>query len=130
MTVVVFATDSPEGAGAVSWALANRSSGDEHLHVVLSRSDVPGKIGHASFSAVARLEEELAASGGGHTIHRDEAEPADAALDLAVRHDARWLVVGVRGRSSAMKFVLGSHVQYLLRNADRPVVCVKRPDDT
>jgi nucleotide-binding universal stress UspA family protein len=50
---------------------------------------------------------------------------ADEFLDLAREVDASLIVIGLRHRSQVGKFILGSHAQRILMQADRPVLAVK-----
>jgi nucleotide-binding universal stress UspA family protein len=53
---------------------------------------------------------------------------ADEILSYADEHDARYVVVGPRGRSAAGKVIFGSVAQSILLDADRPVVAVHTRD--
>jgi nucleotide-binding universal stress UspA family protein len=128
MTTVVFATDSPEGRTALTWAIDNRDA-DEHLHLVLAADDVPAKPGYVAPARVDDLTAALAHLGDGHTVHQAVSDPAVLALDLADRAKARLVVVGLPPRRPTMKMLAGSHVQHILTYAACPVVCVKREND-
>jgi len=54
-------------------------------------------------------------------------EPTDDLLDIADRHEAPLLVIGLRRRSAIGKLVLGSNAQRILLEADCPVLSVKAP---
>jgi hypothetical protein len=105
MTTVVFATDSPAGHAALTWAIDNRNP-DEHLHLVLVAGDVPAKPGYLSPARVEELTAVLAPLGtAAHTVHDASSDPALLALDLAEKEKARFT------------------------HAPCPVVRVKREDD-
>lgn len=53
-------------------------------------------------------------------------DPAGEVLNLARKHDARYVVIGVRKRSAVGKAVFGSTAQDLLMSTDRSVVVVPR----
>ena len=55
--------------------------------------------------------------------HRDDL--AEEILDLAREHDVSLIVIGLRQRSQVGKFIMGSHAQRILLQADRPVLAVK-----
>ena len=50
---------------------------------------------------------------------------ADEFLDLAREVNASLIVIGLRHRSQVGKFIMGSHAQRILLQADRPVLAVK-----
>ncbi|MCU1516146.1 MAG: universal stress protein UspA [Pseudarthrobacter sp.] len=50
---------------------------------------------------------------------------ADEFLDVARDVDASLIVIGLRHRTQVGKFILGSHAQRILMQADRPVLAVK-----
>ena len=50
---------------------------------------------------------------------------ADEFLDVARDADASLIVIGLRHRTQVGKFILGSHAQRILMQADRPVLAVK-----
>ena len=50
---------------------------------------------------------------------------ADEFLDVAREANASLIVIGLRHRSQVGKFILGSHAQRILMQADRPVLAVK-----
>ncbi|MBK1783960.1 universal stress protein [Prauserella cavernicola] len=124
MSIVVFATDSAAGAAALDWAMDHRADG-EHLHVVLSRSDVPSRPGHASWARTDEFTATLQARAIEYSTYRGDDDPADRALRLVEDTDARLLVVGIRKRTATAKMILGSNAHHLLGDATCPVVCVK-----
>ena len=50
---------------------------------------------------------------------------ADEFLDVAREANASLIVIGLRHRTQVGKFILGSHAQRILMQADRPVLAVK-----
>jgi len=50
---------------------------------------------------------------------------ADEFLHVAREADASLIVIGLRHRTQVGKFILGSHAQRILLQADRPVLAVK-----
>lgn len=72
-----------------------------------------------------RLAERAREEGVQSNIHSAVDDAAQFVLDLADRESARLIVLGLRRRSATMKMLLGSHVQYILTNSERPVVCVR-----
>ena len=53
---------------------------------------------------------------------------ADEFLEVAREANASLIVIGLRHRSQVGKFILGSHAQRILMQADRPVLAVKAGD--
>jgi nucleotide-binding universal stress UspA family protein len=96
------------------------------VHVVLGAGDAPGRPGYISPSRLEEFTATLAPLGVAHQVHREPADPAQLALELAEREKARVLVVGLPPRRPTMKMILGSNVQHILAEAPCPVVCVKR----
>jgi nucleotide-binding universal stress UspA family protein len=50
---------------------------------------------------------------------------ADEFLDVAREANASLIIIGLRHRTQVGKFILGSHAQRILMQADRPVLAVK-----
>ena len=57
------------------------------------------------------------------SIYRDDL--AEEILDLAAKHDVSLIVIGLRQRSQVGKFIMGSHAQRILLQAEHPVLAVK-----
>ena len=57
------------------------------------------------------------------SVHRDDL--AEEILDLASKHDVSLIVIGLRQRSQVGKFIMGSHAQRILLQAEHPVLAVK-----
>ena len=58
-------------------------------------------------------------------IAEHAATPHEGILDVAMRYDARFIVMASRGRSSLGSLFLGSETQKTLAEADRPVLVIR-----
>ncbi|WP_432513079.1 universal stress protein [Kineococcus sp. SYSU DK001] len=129
--VVVHASERPEGAAALRWAVQHvlerpqAQPGATTVHVVLSHSDREGGPTFTSPAALEELQAQLDASGLPHRVHQPTDDPAGQVIDLAEEVGAGLVVTGVARRSATMKLILGSHTQRILLGADCPVVAVK-----
>lgn len=133
-TVVVGYDGSEAATAAVGWAAAIAGS-DGKLFVVTAFTPPPEWAGSPTAQrlldehggAGRRLLEEIAADLAGLQVGHVEteligAEPAWAIESVAAARDADLIVVGSHGRGRVGAAVLGSVVQQLLHDADRPVV--------
>lgn len=122
MTVVVAYADTPPGQRAVATAATGEwAHADER--VVL----VPAVRGEQC-PDVAEVERRWPALAGRVEVVRgDVGDPGDAVVQVAQRHDARMVVLGLRHRSAVGKLVFGSTAQRILLGATCPVLTVK-PD--
>ena len=131
-TIVTGFVDSPEGHGALDLAVAETRVRGGRLIVVHSMK------GGAKTSAedvlryrdaLAAVEQRLASEGIDHEVHEyvRGATPAEDLLAAASEFDADLLVIGYRRRTSAGKFVLGSHAHEILMGAECPVLAIVAP---
>ena len=119
MTIVVAYADTPPGHAAVEAAVAE--SAREQEPVVL----VPAVRGQA-LPDLAELERRWPAAVGRLEVERaDLGDPSDAVVQVAQRHDARLVVLGLRTRTPVGKLVFGSTAQRILLDATCPVLAVK-----
>ena len=58
-------------------------------------------------------------------IAEHAATPHEGILDVAMRYDARFIVIASRGLSSLGSLFLGSETQKTLAEADRPVLVIR-----
>ncbi|NJC20997.1 nucleotide-binding universal stress UspA family protein [Arthrobacter pigmenti] len=130
MSIMVGYVPTPVGEAAVTSAISEAKLRDEELLIVNSvreGSRVDKSV--ASEEDLARLR--ASADDAGITArilrpsYRDDL--ADEILELAVEHDVSLIVIGLRQRTQVGKFIMGSHAQRILLQADRPVLAVK-PD--
>jgi nucleotide-binding universal stress UspA family protein len=130
MSIVVGYVPTPAGEAAVQAAITEAGLRDEDLLVVNSARE--GSLVEATVAAPEDLDRVLAqaAEAGVHAevvrgTHRDDF--TDEILDLADKHDASLIVIGLRRRSTVGKFIMGSVAQRILLQADHPVLAVKPP---
>jgi nucleotide-binding universal stress UspA family protein len=132
MSILVGYVPTPVGEAAARAAIAEAKLRDEKLFVVNSVRE--GALVDKSVAADADLERiTAAASDAGvessilQSTHTDDL--ADEVLALAEAHDVSLIVIGLRQRSQVGKFIMGSHAQRILLQADRPVLAVKAGQD-
>lgn len=128
MSIMVGYVPTPVGEAAVQSAISEAKLRNQELLIVNSvreGSRVDKSV--ASDEDLQRLR--TAADEAGVTArilrpsHRDDL--ADEILELAAEHDVSLIVIGLRQRSQVGKFIMGSHAQRILLQADRPVLAVK-----
>lgn len=71
------------------------------------------------------VEEAEAAGIRYQVIAEHAATPHEGILDVAMRYDARFIVMASRGLSSLGSLFLGSETQKTLAEADRPVLVIR-----
>ena len=130
MSIMVGYVPTPVGEAAVAAAITEAKLRDEELLIVNSvreGSRVDKSV--ASDEDLQRLQKSADDAGITSRVlrpsHRDDL--ADEILELAVEHDVSLIVIGLRQRTQVGKFIMGSHAQRILLQADRPVLAVK-PD--
>ncbi len=130
MSIVVGYVPTPAGEAAVQAAITEAELRDESLLVVNSARE--GSLVEATVAAPEDLDRVLAqATEAGvraevvRGTHRDDF--TDEILDLADKHDASLIVIGLRRRSTVGKFIMGSVAQRILLQAEHPVLAVKPP---
>ncbi|GAB3553564.1 universal stress protein [Arthrobacter tumbae] len=130
MSIMVGYVPTPVGEAAVAAAITEAKLRDEELLIVNSvreGSRVDKSV--ASDEDLIRLQKSADDAGITARVlrpsHRDDL--ADEILELAVEHDVSLIVIGLRQRTQVGKFIMGSHAQRILLQADRPVLAVK-PD--
>lgn len=128
MSVLVGYVPTPVGEAALTAGFAEaRLRGEELLVVNSVREGALVDKGTASPEDLARIRSRALESGVQLTLldstYRDDL--AGEVLDLAEQHDVSLIVLGLRQRSQVGKFIMGSHAQRILLQADRPVLAVK-----
>ncbi|WP_309053473.1 universal stress protein [Streptomyces sp.] len=131
MSILVGYVPTPVGEAAVRAAIEEARLRDETLLIVNSvREGALADKTVASDDDLRRVTDAATAAGVAHTVlqpsHR--ADLAEEILDLAREHDVSRIVIGLRQRSQVGKFIMGSHAQRILLQADRPVLAVKTPE--
>ena len=131
MSIMVGYVPTPVGEAAVAAAITEAKLRTEELLIVNSvreGSRVDKSV--ASDEDLQRLQKSADDAGITSRLlrpsHRDDL--AEEILELAVEHDVSLIVIGLRQRTQVGKFIMGSHAQRILLQADRPVLAVK-PDE-
>lgn len=130
MTIVVGYVPTPAGEAAVQAAITEARLRDEDLLVVNSARE--GSVVETTVATTEDLSRVLTLADDAGVraevvrgTHRDDF--TDEILDLAEKHDASLVVIGLRRRSTVGKFIMGSVAQRILLQADHPVLAVKPP---
>lgn len=115
MTIIVAVPDSPEGALALSTAVAEAKAFDTDLVVVnLALHELGTAILDPAVPTTIV-----------DRFGRDDRDPVDAVLDEIRTRKAGRLVVGIKRRTPIGKAVIGSVSQRLLLLSPIPVLAVK-----
>ena len=128
MSIIVGFVPTPAGEAALTAGIAEAQLRNEDLVIVNSARE--GALVDKAVAPQDVLEEasRRATAAGVRTSVRQppyQHDLADEFLDLAREIDASLIVIGLRHRSQVGKFILGSHAQRILMQADRPVLAVK-----
>ncbi|MCD1145245.1 universal stress protein [Kocuria sp. LUK] len=131
MSILVGYVPTPVGEAAARAAIEEAGLRREPLLIVNSvREGALADRSVASAEDLDRITAEAEAAGVRWTVlqpsHRDDL--AEEILDLAREHEVSRIVIGLRRRSQVGKFIMGSHAQRILLQADRPVLAVKTDD--
>ena len=128
MSIIVGFVPTPAGEAALTAGIAEARLRNEDLVIVNSARE--GALVDKSVAASDVLEQagrRATEAGIRATViqppYRDDL--ADEFLDVAREVNASLIVIGLRHRSQVGKFILGSHAQRILMQADRPVLAVK-----
>ncbi|MGM0928189.1 MAG: universal stress protein [Actinomycetota bacterium] len=128
MSILVGYVPTPVGEAAVAAGIAEAKLRNEELLIVNSTREgalVDKTV--ASENDILRLKSAADAAGVTTEVlrptHRDDL--AEEILDLAREREVSLIVIGLRQRSQVGKFIMGSHAQRILLQADRPVLAVK-----
>lgn len=131
MTILIGYVPTPEGEAALETGIAEGKLRSENIVILNSpRKGAPVDAALASADQVAALLKRAHDAGVTASIrqpgHTDDL--TDEFIDIADEIDASLIVIGLRRRSQVGKFILGSHSQRILLQADRPVLAVKAGD--
>ncbi|MEU2199868.1 universal stress protein [Isoptericola sp. NPDC019482] len=128
MSIVVGYVPTPVGEAAATAAITEARLRGEDLLVVNSARE--GSLVETTVATDDDLDRVLAAASDAGVAarvvrgtHRDDF--SDEILELAGRHDATLIVIGLRRRSPVGKFIMGSVAQRILLQAEHPVLAVK-----
>ncbi|GER22408.1 universal stress protein [Zafaria cholistanensis] len=132
MSVLVGYIPTPVGEAAAQAAIAEARLRGEKLLVVNSvREGALVDKSVASEDDLSRIAADAAAAGVDASILTPtySADLAEEVLALAEAYDVSLIVIGLRQRTQVGKFIMGSHAQRILLQADRPVLAVKAGRD-
>lgn len=128
MSIVVGFVPTPAGEAALKAGIAEARLRNEDLLIVNSARE--GALVDKSV-APEDLLEQAARRASEAGVQASVIQPpyqhdlADEFLDVARDANASLIVIGLRHRTQVGKFILGSHAQRILMQADRPVLAVK-----
>ena len=128
MSIIVGFVPTPAGEAALTAGIAEATLRNEDLVIVNSARE--GALVDKAV-ATAGLLEEAAQRATAAGVTTSVLQPsyqhdlADEFLELAREINASLIVIGLRHRSQVGKFIMGSHAQRILIQADRPVLAVK-----
>lgn len=128
MSIVVGFVPTPAGEAALKAGIAEAQLRNEDLLIVNSARE--GALVDKSV-APEELLEQAARRATDAGVRTTVIQPpyqhdlADEFLDVARDANASLIVIGLRHRTQVGKFILGSHAQRILMQADRPVLAVK-----
>ncbi|GGX80139.1 universal stress protein [Streptomyces fructofermentans] len=134
MSIVLGYDESPGARRALSVAIEVAASFGEPLVLVYGAA-APGSLGEeyqahrdalhqAGRVALDHALQEAEQAGVPATVEIIDRKPAQALIDAASRHDARFIVVGTWGESPMRGVLLGSTPHKLLHLSSTPVLCV------
>lgn len=134
MSIVLGYDESPGAKAALTTAIDLAQRFDQPLVLVYGVAP-PGGLGE-EFRSHSRALSELGQTATGHAVEQAQAagvrtvvelvqaKPADALVEVADKHDATVIVVGLWGESPLKGAILGSTPNRLLHISTRPVLCV------
>lgn len=126
MTVVIAYADTPPGHAAVRHGLREAGQRKEDVVLVSAVRDQPAPDATALAAGWPDELDALVNAGGTATVETaDLSDPAHAVIQIAQRHDASMIVLGLRDRSPVGKVLLGSTAQRILLDATCPVLSVR-----
>lgn len=135
MTIVLGFDGTPAALAALDTALDLATRYGERLLIVYGVEPPGTSVGEEHDAHRAEIEElarpvtaraadTAVAAGVDAEVVLVHERPVDALLDVAERHDARFIVVGTYGEGPLRGAILGSVAQRLLQRSPRPVVVV------
>ena len=128
MSIIVGFVPTPAGEAALTAGIAEAQLRKQDLVIVNSARE--GALVDKAVAPIDVLERAAQrAADVGVTVSVIQPpyqhDLADEFLDVAREANASLIVIGLRHRSQVGKFILGSHAQRILMQADRPVLAVK-----
>jgi nucleotide-binding universal stress UspA family protein len=128
MSIVVGFVPTPAGEAALTAGIAEAVLRNEDLVIVNSaREGALVDKSVASEDVMERAARRASEAGITATLIQPpyQHDLADEFLEVAREAGASLIVIGLRHRTQVGKFILGSHAQRILMQADRPVLAVK-----
>ena len=128
MSIIVGFVPTPAGEAALTAGIAEAQLRNEDLVIVNSaREGALVDKSVATHDVLAEASRRATDAGVKASVMQPpyQHDLADEFLDLAREVNASLIVIGLRHRSQVGKFILGSHAQRILMQADRPVLAVK-----
>lgn len=128
MSIIVGYVPTPVGKAALEAAITEAKLRNEELLIVnSSREGALVDKNTASMDDWNEVDAAVAAAGIQSQIiestYRDDL--TEEFLRIASEQDVSLIVIGLRHRTQVGKFIMGSHAQRILLQADRPVLAVK-----
>ncbi|MEV7607659.1 universal stress protein [Paenarthrobacter sp. NPDC089322] len=128
MKIIVGFVPTPAGEAALAAGIAEAQLRKQELVIVNSARE--GALVDKAVAPAAVLDQAVQRAREAGVIatviqppYKDDL--ADEFLDVAREVDASLIVIGLRHRTQVGKFIMGSHAQRILMQADRPVLAVK-----
>lgn len=131
MSIIVGFVPTPAGEAALSAGIAEAQLRKQDLVIVNSaREGALVDKAVAPEDVLARASRQAEEAGVKATVIQPpyQHDLVDEFLEVAREANASLIVIGLRHRSQVGKFILGSHAQRILMQADRPVLAVKAGD--
>ncbi|MCX6498469.1 MAG: universal stress protein [Arthrobacter sp.] len=128
MSIMVGFVPTPAGEAALTAGIAEATLRKQDLFIVNSAREGALVDKSVATSEVLEQASRRATEAG---VKATVIQPpylhdlADEFLEVARDLNASLIVIGLRHRSQVGKFILGSHAQRILMQADRPVLAVK-----
>jgi nucleotide-binding universal stress UspA family protein len=131
MSILIGYVPTPEGEAALEAGLEEARLRNTGVVILNSpRKGAPVDAALASEEQVAGLLARATAANVDAVVrqpaHTDDL--TEEFISVAEETGASLIVIGLRRRSQVGKFIMGSHAQRILLQADRPVLAVKAPD--
>lgn len=131
MDIVVGFVNSPEGEAAIDHAITEarlRKAKLVVVHSMMGGDHEDTDEFRRSSEAMEAVHERLHSEGLEHCTHEfvRGRRPVDDLMGAVADHNAGLIVIGIRTRTAAGKFLLGSNALEILHDSTVPVLCVKR----
>ena len=128
MSIIVGYVPTKVGEAALAAAISEARLRNEELLIVNSARE--GSLVDKNVASPEELERVLQATEAAgiqarilDSVYRDDL--TEEFLRLADEHEVSLIVIGLRQRSQVGKFIMGSHAQRILLQAEHPVLAIK-----